>query len=151
MRGLPHDPDELRRRQLQYEQDQVDALKDLASEIAERCPWLWDRGDGAGGYVLSEIRNAFDEAGLVRHVQPGAKQKSRPHISARKSLAVFANDGYACVTCGTRDDLCVDHIYPVSKGGSSDMSNLQTLCRSCNSRKGARVLDQSDAGAEAGG
>jgi hypothetical protein len=141
----------MRIKQLQYEQDQVEKLEDLAAEIADQCPWLWTWGDGHGGYVLEEIRKAFDNAGLIRRYVTTKSRNRRKPMSARKSLAVFAADGYACVTCGSREDLCVDHIYPVSKGGSNEMSNLQTLCRSCNSRKGAKVVDQSDAGAGAGG
>jgi len=33
----------------------------------------------------------------------------------------------------------VDHIVPVSKGGTNDESNLQWMCRSCNCAKGART------------
>ena len=52
---------------------------------------------------------------------------------------VFERDGYRCVQCGTTEDLTIDHIYPRIRGGAHTEDNLQTLCRSCNSRKGARV------------
>lgn len=50
---------------------------------------------------------------------------------------MFERDKYRCVNCGTHLNLSIDHIHPFSKGGSDDESNLQTLCRSCNSSKGA--------------
>lgn len=41
-----------------------------------------------------------------------------------------------CSYCKTTKDLTVDHIVPLSRGGSTVESNLQVLCRRCNSRKG---------------
>lgn len=52
---------------------------------------------------------------------------------------VFERDDYRCVSCGTRHFLRADHIHPESRGGLATLDNLQTLCRSCNSRKGARI------------
>lgn len=43
-----------------------------------------------------------------------------------------------CTRCGTADDLSVDHVVPKSAGGTDDPSNLQVLCRSCNSAKATR-------------
>lgn len=52
---------------------------------------------------------------------------------------VMARDGHRCVECGAVADLTLDHIWPWSRGGLDTVENLRVLCRSCNSRKGARI------------
>lgn len=71
--------------------------------------------------------------------KPGQSGLERAPIPQEVRLAVYRRDGFRCVTCGTRERLTLDHIYPWSLGGSDDESNLQTMCHSCNARKGARV------------
>lgn len=66
---------------------------------------------------------------------PPKKQK----ISNTLRTQVFERDAYRCLHCGTHKELCADHIHPESLGGETTFNNLQTLCRSCNSKKGARV------------
>ncbi|MET8430066.1 HNH endonuclease [Nocardia sp. NPDC004860] len=63
----------------------------------------------------------------------------RAHIPIRVRAFVFDRDDHQCVFCGSAEDLALDHIYPWSRGGDDTVDNLQTLCRSCNSRKGARI------------
>jgi 5-methylcytosine-specific restriction endonuclease McrA len=71
------------------------------------------------------------------------KDKRSRHIPASIRVSVLHRDGYKCVFCGRsakQVQLEVDHIVPFSKGGSNDLSNLQTLCFDCNRGKGARRL-----------
>jgi hypothetical protein len=52
---------------------------------------------------------------------------------------VYERDGWRCVRCDSPDNLTLDHIIPWSQNGPDKADNLQTLCGSCNSSKGARV------------
>ena len=52
--------------------------------------------------------------------------------------------GFRCLSCMRKLPylkLTVDHVIPVTKGGSSDIDNLQPLCQPCNSQKNDRTID----------
>lgn len=86
-----------------------------------------------GGY----LPEPFDLDG--RPLWKRAAPPSRPAIPAAIRDAVYLRDGYRCVTCGAVNHLSLDHIYPWSLGGPDTVDNLRVLCRSCNSRKGAKI------------
>jgi hypothetical protein len=72
-------------------------------------------------------------------------------LSVRTRFEVFKRDQFACQYCGLKSPevvLEVDHIVPVSNGGSDDPVNLTTSCWSCNRGKSdvplARLLTGED-------
>lgn len=56
-------------------------------------------------------------------------------------VALCERYNHCCLACGERKPLTVDHVVPISRGGSSDISNVQPLCLDCNRRKNARTVD----------
>lgn len=78
-------------------------------------------------------------------------RRRRGYVSKALKLQIFERDGHRCRWCGRPEtpigeitstppvSLTIDHIFPVSRGGTSDPDNLQTLCNRCNSAKGNTV------------
>lgn len=99
------------------------------------CGVVYDRAKGTGIHtncenVLMRKINMQDPIYVMNY----RWDKLRPKVSH----IVFAWDQYRCQECGAVTNLTVDHKTPISKGGTNELDNLQTLCGSCNSRKGAR-------------
>lgn len=55
---------------------------------------------------------------------------------------VFERDGKICAVCGSSKKLCVDHIFPVSRGGFTEIENLQVLCEKCNLQKSNMTMEE---------
>lgn len=70
--------------------------------------------------------------------EPSSRGIKRIPVPTEIRWEVWERDNFTCKTCGVRKDLTIDHILAVVNGGTNDLENLQTLCFSCNSRKGAR-------------
>lgn len=62
-------------------------------------------------------------------------------FSAREWYDLWMKYDRRCAACGLVKDVIPDHVVPVSKGGTSDISNIQPLCIPCNSSKGTRIID----------
>lgn len=73
-----------------------------------------------------------------------AKRKA---VSARVRFEVFQRDGFRCQYCGASPDQCrleVDHVIPVSDGGTNGFGNLVTACALCNAGKAASTTVRAD-------
>lgn len=55
---------------------------------------------------------------------------------------VFQRDGFICSYCSSTEKLECDHIIPISKGGSNEMTNLTTACQTCNRSKGDKLVEE---------
>ena len=92
---------------------------------------------------IREMVKATRECEIYRASEEYRRRLERSRITAKVRYQVMRRDQFRCQICGARAEdgarLHVDHINPVSKGGTSDMSNLRTLCDRCNLGKGDSV------------
>ena len=83
------------------------------------------------------------EANSIIPAPTGFKQQTRYQYDVSEELRhnIFERDENKCLKCGSVEDLSIDHIIPLSKGGDNSTENLQTLCKRCNSSKGGSIKD----------
>lgn len=92
-------------------------------------------------FLAAAKAHEINKASLERKQELTADRRQE-FQSRRKELelALIARDGYVCALpgCAAITDLTIDHVIPISKGGTDDLPNLRFLCRSHNSSKSDR-------------
>lgn len=70
----------------------------------------------------------------------GGGTREKRHVTNAMKKTVGANYKWKCAGCSTTLDegYQVDHIVPLFKGGTNDLSNLQPLCGTCHNKKSIR-------------
>lgn len=90
--------------------------------------------------LIKRINNKRNTFYLDQEIWNAICRVERGKVSNKMRFAIYDRDGHRCRMCGCRfDDLEIDHIIPIAKGGKSTMDNLQTLCHNCNKRKGSDI------------
>lgn len=110
-------------------QEQLQAYRAEHTEDFKAYYQVWRRNNG-------DRRNALESTRRTRKTQAGGS------YTAQEWNALKERYGNVCLRCkSTGIELTADHVIPVSKGGVSDISNIQPLCRRCNAIKGTLRTD----------
>ena len=94
---------------------------------------------GGRAYFPKLIRSAPKWA-----VPPQIKRRERATLQRHHRgwvQQLAADFGERCANCGSNENLVLDHVIPVAKGGLSQFDNLQLLCAECNRIKGKLTID----------
>lgn len=73
-----------------------------------------------------------------------------PRVTDKVRESIYIRHAYLCVYCGVNThgiirgmqhphEPTIDHVLPVSKGGTNHSHNLQLLCRCCNTSKSDKI------------
>ena len=90
--------------------------------------------------IFTVFYNNLAKIKYLESIEP--RKTAQDFIGKRKIRTfIFNRDGNKCLCCGSILNLAIDHINPISKGGENKISNLQTLCKSCNSKKSDNYKD----------
>jgi hypothetical protein len=140
------------------------ALMDLVTSCASRLVWTYSEpGDGSlpdDDEMLARItglsrrrwarvRPDLEQFFLIKRGAWRLKEDwiaidDRPirfAIPERIQEQVLSRQGRVCTYCGdVSGPFDFDHIFPVSRGGKNDASNLTLACATCNRSKGGKTL-----------
>jgi len=77
---------------------------------------------------------------LARAIDSNKRDRRRALMKKNGTFRVTNKDAKKlyqknCVFCGENENIEIDHVIPIAKGGVHGISNLQPLCHSCNSKK----------------
>lgn len=98
--------------------------------------------------MQQEVKRLFSDdevqkkSGVYEYLLSGNKKVLSLRIfSERDKITMYHNQNGLCACCGKPFDIKemhADHVVPWSKGGITELSNGQMLCRDCNLKKGAQ-------------
>lgn len=126
--------------------------KDPERHRTDSATWRKNNPEKARRYEQSRraMHRAKDKRYRDRHPDRNAaranryyarKQKAEGTHTTREWLDLCVHYAMRCLCCGAQKRLTIDHVIPLSQGGSDTIDNLQPLCMRCNARKGGRHID----------
>lgn len=79
----------------------------------------------------------------IREIKRRAHKKNNGGVDfTREEWDALCNKyGNKCLACGNAGKLTIDHVVPLSRGGSNSIDNIQPLCLGCNLSKHDKIID----------
>lgn len=82
--------------------------------------------------------SAFFEVILLSKCKPTDRMRKRAHKKRKLLKEIYGKECYICKKAVADT---IDHVVPLSKGGTNEIGNLRPACYSCNWEKGDKIYD----------
>lgn len=113
--------------------------KDKTKEYAKR--WREESPQKYKEYIKRWQKENPEKLKSARNRYRTSKTLAGGSFTAEEWIALCNKYDNKCLCCGEKKKLTADHVIPVSKGGTSNIDNIQPLCKSCNSSKSTKEVD----------
>ena len=125
-------------------------ISEKAQELADLLTAAFLAGSGGkqlDEWVKDTLLPEFYPQYRRERIKKKQQAKGTPRLPEREWLpltgAIYRRDGYECSYCETPEGpWCIDHVHPLSRGGSNDPDNLVVCCWSCNSSKKDKLVSE---------
>jgi 5-methylcytosine-specific restriction endonuclease McrA len=94
--------------------------------------------------LLIKRKAEFISEKVIRLIQYIYLPVSRIRNTKPSRKSIHMRDGNKCVYCHSTRNLTIDHIIPKSRGGGDTYSNLVSACNYCNTKKGNKLLEETN-------
>lgn len=140
---------ELKRQQLQNwresNRDRYNAWNREYQQTPQRKAYLmqWEQDNKERNHTRRLVWLRANKQRVIAYVHKRRSliNNSTEHYTVEEWLELCELYDNMCLSCGEQVILTVDHVLPLSMGGSNGIDNIQPLCKSCNCRKQARYID----------
>ena len=122
------------RRKAYYENNKEEAL-------AYSAAYRLDNPENVKENLAQWKRENPDKVSALQQKRRTAKTQAGGAYISAQWIALCNKYDNRCLCCDKKRTLTPDHVVPVSKGGTSNIDNIQPLCGPCNSRKGTKSTD----------
>lgn len=103
-----------------YRRPEVRAKRNEDSRLCKQAKYRFDEE-----YRIAELIRCHNRRKLVTETT----------LTPLEWLSIVEQFNHSCAYCGTKHNLTMDHIVPISKGGKTTANNIIPACSSCNSSK----------------
>lgn len=117
--------------------------------VCDNCGAVFDGDKRRNRYCSADCFTAYKNKANWKHVQKRRARLKGVLIEVFDSSEIYERDDWTCLLCSEQieswrrapDPLApsIDHIVPISRGGTHERANVQAAHLGCNSRKGARI------------